>query len=107
MKHSKDIIFEGLAYYIINKTKNILITLHDSFPPNIKKILDYDFNYYNKSSYEDNRNLTLNNYILKLRDIIDKKEKELNMNDKKIIENLPNIMNEQKNLLFYYYSIKL
>jgi len=29
------------------------------------------------------------------------------MNDKKIIENLPNIMNEQKNLLFYYYSIKL
>ena len=105
--YSKDITFEGLAYYILNNTKNILDSLYNSFPPNIKKILEYDFNYYNKSSDDDNRNLALYNYILNLRDIIEKKEKELKRNDKKIIVNFPNIMNEQKNLLFDYYSIKL
>ena len=40
---SNEIIFEGLAYHIMNITNNILHSLHNSFPLNIKSHLEYDF----------------------------------------------------------------
>ena len=104
---SKDITFEGLAYHIMFNTNNILNPLHNSFPSYIKEILDYDFQYYNKnSSSKDDQNLALYNYILKLRDIFTEKENELNRNNKKIMVTIPEIVNEQMNLLYSYYSIR-
>jgi len=62
--YSKYLAFEGLTYHIMNNTNNILHPLHNSFPPNIQSILEYDFNYYRKSSKDEDKNLAFYNYII-------------------------------------------
>ena len=61
---SNEITFEGLAYHIMNNTNNILHSLHNSFPLKIKNRLKKDFEYYNISFNDEDKNLALYNYIL-------------------------------------------
>ncbi len=102
---SEDITFRGLAYHILYNTNNILSELHKSFPANIQEKLDKDFNYYKISSEDKDKNLALYNYILRLQDIFENKNKEFNRQNKKIKIVLPDALEQQKKLLISYYSI--
>ena len=102
---NEKISFEGLAYHILFNTNNILFELHKIFPNDIQEELRRDFFYYRNSSKDEDKDLALYNYILRLRKIFDNKESELKKNNKKIKINLPNIIEEQKRLLFSYYSL--
>ncbi len=97
--------FEGLAYHIIYNTNNTFHELHKIFPSYIQEILEPDYNYYRTSSSKDHQDLALYNYILKLQDIFDNKNKEFSKQNKKIKIMIPDSPKQQKNLLFNYYSI--
>ena len=101
----ENINFEGLAYHIMFNHRNIIHELHKSFPLDIQKQLDSDFNYYRASSRNDDIDLALYNYILKLQTIFEKKNIEFSQMNKKIKVILPDIYEEQKKLLLSYYSI--
>ena len=101
---SNDITFEGLAYQIMFNN-NVIYELHKTFPSYIQKKLEFDFNYYRTSSREDDKDLALYNYILRLQDIFESKIKEFNKQYKKIKVILPDTFEQQKNLLIKYYSI--
>ena len=101
---SNDITFEGLAYQIMFNN-NVIYELHKTFPSYIQKKLEFDFNYYRTSSREEDKDLALYNYILRLQDIFESKIKEFNKQYKKIKVILPDTFEQQKNLLIKYYSI--
>ena len=84
---------------------NVIYELHKTFPSYIQKKLEFDFNYYRTSSREDDKDLALYNYILRLQDIFESKIKEFNKQYKKIKVILPDTFEQQKNLLIKYYSI--
>ena len=60
----------------MNNANNILYSLHNNFHLKIKNHLEKDFEYYNKYSNDEDKNLALYHYILKLRDIFKEKEEE-------------------------------
>ena len=97
--------FEGLAYHILFNTVNILNTLQEILPENIKLTLKSDYNYYEESNTKDDKLLALYNYILRFQDIFDEKENEFRKQNKKIKIIPPDILKEQTKLLFEYYSI--
>ena len=103
---SEDIKFEGLAYHILYYTNNILFKLHGSFPAYIKEKLNKDFNYYRISSKDNDKDLALYNYILRLQEIFESKIKEFYKQNKKIKIVLPDAPEQQTKLLISYYSIK-
>ena len=103
---SEDIKFEGLAYHILYYTNNILFKLHGSFPAYIKEKLNKDFNYYRISSKDNDKDLALYNYILRLQEIFESKIKEFYKQNKKIKIVLPDAPEQQRKLLISYYSIK-
>ena len=84
---------------------NVIYELHKTFPSYIQKKLEFDFNYYRTSRREDDKDLALYNYILRLQDIFESKIKEFNKQYKKIKVILPDTFEQQKNLLIKYYSI--
>ena len=101
----EEITFEGLAYHIIYNTNNFFHELNKSFPSYIQKQLEHDFNHYRESSKDEQKDLALYNYILRLQDIWDNKIKEFNRQYKKIRIILPDSSEQQKKLLISYYSI--
>ena len=102
---SPNITFEGIAYHILNNTDNILEVLQQTFPKNIKDKLIQDYNYYLKSNKKEEKVLALYNYILRFQEIFDERENEFIKQNKKIKIITQDMQNEQKKLLFEYYSI--
>ena len=104
-KESSNITFELLAYHMIWDI-NFVKELHKIFPQSIKRQLNQYFINYNKAKEREERILAAYNYILKFQEIFDKKEKEFNQRKKKIEFITPDLLEEQKNLLFNFYSIE-
>jgi len=102
---SKDLTFEGLAYHIMFNPNNSINELHKSFPGDIQEKLKKDFIYYNNSNKDEEKDLALYNYILKLEKIFKDKKQEFDNKYQKIKLDLPDVLEEQKNLLISYYSI--
>ena len=101
---NEKINFECIAYHLLNNTKITLPELHKNLPSPIKEVLQHDYNYY--KSYKSNQNdkdLALYNYIIKLNEIFIQKEEEFEQNNSKIIIECPDIENEQENLLLFLY----
>ena len=101
---SEDLIFEGLAYHIMNNTENSLENLHESFPKSIRDKLDSDYKYYKLSERINEKDLALYNYILRLGEIFYERELDFQNENFKIKINHPDFLKEQKQLLFSYYS---
>ena len=106
-----DITFDILCYYIImQQGSEKIYHLHKSLPDSIKNYLSSDYNNYInciKMNAKFEKDLNLYNYLLKLYNKFIVQEKQIKVTDKKIIIFVPNILEEQKKLLFNYYSINL
>ena len=76
--------FENLAYFIIFKTENIFKDLFNCFTKEIQEILQYDYNYYFNSTNNEDKDIALYNFIIKLNNIFKEKEKEFIINKKTI-----------------------
>jgi len=103
----EDLTFEGLAYHIMFNKNNSIEELNKSFPIDIQKELESDFEYYRAYNNKeiDHMELALYNYILKFQKLFDKKYNEFSRMGKKIKIILPDASEEQKKLLISFYSI--
>jgi len=70
-----DISFEFIAYHIFN-TYNFLYNFHKCLTKKIQNILSCDYHYYINSNKNDDKDLALYNYIIKLYSIFEGLKKE-------------------------------
>ena len=105
-KEFDDLIFENLAYHIIYNTNKALKSFHSILNGNFPE-LDNIYNYYSLARRSNEKEIALYNYIIRLKNYFVDKEKMIYFDSKhnriKIFTH--GIIEEQKNLLFTYYSI--
>ena len=76
-KNNKDLVFENIIYFLLdNNRNNIFQNLFNCFTKEIQDRLINDYENYLFTSKNDDKDIFLYNYIIKLNDIFIEKEEE-------------------------------